>query len=151
MGRLPETYNGRKIQKRIPYTMFAEVAIAVSTNGTAFSDSSFLHTVDKPLEIHRVAIHATAVDGSDIPTTAMTPNTQTFGRVDIRDTSANERLTKSVTRVENLVDNNTKFWEWDDPYTIEFQQGFTITGDNQNAGTRMRIQIAFHGFLLKLG
>lgn len=149
MGVLRDKYNGRAITKRIPYVMFAQANIAVATNGSAFADSSFLHTIDKPFEIHRVSIYATAVDGSDVPTTAMTPNTQTFGRLDILDTAANERLTKAATRVENLVDNNTRFWELDDPYVIEYQQGFTISGDNQHASTRMRIQIAFIGFLLK--
>ena len=151
MGRLADKYNDRKILKRIPYVMFAQQVVAVSTSGTSFADSSFLHSVDKPFEVHRVSIHATAVDGSDIPTTAMTPNTATFARVDILDTAANERLTKSVARVENLVDTESDLWEWDEPYTIEYQQGFTITGDNQNASTRLRIQVAFHGFLLKLG
>lgn len=149
MGILRDKYNGRAVTKRIPYVMFAQLDIAVSTNGSAFADSSFLHTIDKPFEIHRVSVYATAVDSSNIPTTAMTPNTQTFARVDILDTAANERLTKAVTRVENLVDNNTRFWEFDDPYVIEYQQGFTITGDNQNASTRLRIQVAFIGFLLK--
>lgn len=151
MGRLKDTYNGRKIEKRIPYTMHADLNMAVSTSGNSFADSAFMHTVDKPFEVHRVSVHATAVDSSNVPTTALTtPNNQTFCRVDIQDTAGNERMTKSAQRVETLVNDQTKLWEWDDPYTIEYQQGFTVTGDNQNASTRFRIEMTFHGYLLKL-
>lgn len=151
MGRTPEKYNDRKILKRIPYVMFAQANLAVASSGTAFADSSFLHSVDKPFEIHRASIIATAVDASNVPTTAMTPNNATFCRLDILDTAANERLTKSVACVENIVDTETNFWYFDEPYTIEYQQGFTITADNQHATVRARVQVAFHGFLLKLG
>lgn len=150
MARLPDSYKGRRIEKRLPYVMFAQLNIAASTTGASFADSSFLHSTDKPFEVHRAAIHVTAVDGSDVPTTALTPNSETFARLDISDTGSNERLTKTATRVQNLVADNTKMLELDDPYVMEYQTGFVITGDNQHASTRIRIQVAFHGYLLKV-
>lgn len=151
MGRLASTYRNKAIVSRIPYTIHGELTVAAATSGTAFPDATFLHNVEKPFEIHEVHIHPVVLDGSGVPLAELNAGNDQFCRLQFQDTAANEFLTKTSTRVSGLVRDNTRAWDWTEPYTLESKSGFQITADNTAAANSMRIQITFIGYLLKLG
>jgi hypothetical protein len=130
MGRLPLMFAGRQITFRVPYSMHGELTVPPSNNGFAYPVGTFLHNVDKPFEIHRMIPRVT---GLAADSTVLEPQPDTLEkriRLNIADTSKNERLTKTSSLIENLITANRRTWEWEDPYTIVRSEGFEITVDS---------------------
>jgi hypothetical protein len=122
-------FAGRDITFRIPYNLYSEMDVLASTNGNVFPEASFLHNVDKPLEMHRWLIRLTALDESS---NIMEPQPETLEKrvkMRIQDVSKNENMTKSATTVETLQTANAKTWEYDEPYTFVRSEGFQVQVD----------------------
>lgn len=151
MGRLASTYRNRQIVARIPYTIHGELTVAASTSGSSFPEATFLHNVEKPFEIHGIRVHVVMLNGSSVPIFETDAGNDQFARLTISDTAANESLTKVAQRVSGLVEDNSKTWNLEEPYTIESKTGLQITADNTSASNSMRIQVTLVGYLLKLG
>jgi len=134
MSRLPLQFAGKDISFRIPYSMAAELAVPPSTFGTVFPEASFLNSIDKPLEVHRVFINL-AAQGQ--PTgysflTILDPQPTTLDqriRISITDFSKNEKFMKAPTIVAALLNQLTGAWELEEPYTIVRSEGFQVQID----------------------
>jgi hypothetical protein len=130
-GHVPAEFADQTIKFRIPYTMYAEVVVNPSTNGQFFPEGSFLHSLDKPLEVWRMRCILTARDNSATPV-VFEPQPATLGRrirLSVRDLSKNEPLTSDPSMVDALQTSNFETWEWDVPYTITRQEGFVVQAD----------------------
>lgn len=169
MGRLPPRFAGRDITFRIPYTMPGELDLEPEKNGVVFPEATFLHNVDKPFEIHRLIVRLTALNEDDegnFLVQEVQPDTLSR-RVSMRvtDFSKNENLTKSATKVSQLLALNTGFWEWEEPYTLVRSEGFQVQIDTGLFPTvcvpgpdcgeliavetaKVRVEIGFQGFLV---
>lgn len=172
MGRLPTRYANKEIKFRIPYTIPGEVVMAGAAQGILFPDSTFLHNVDKPFEIHRVLVDiipmtdaATPLPPSPVFLGAI-PNLpellRNYVRIRVQDTSKNEMFTKAAQLVSDLVRDNTGCWEWEEPYTVVRSEGLTINVDSiipggtfsitvgavTTAFPNLRVAITLEGFLL---
>lgn len=146
--RLPFRYAGKKIGFRIPFNMYAELLIPIDAEGNVagslpfsgqFPEGSALHNVDKPFEIHRFIPRITLVH-SVISNGLVTQDQVILGqgpvsgwekavRLRIQDTSKNENLTKTAMTIEDMVADDTRAWEWEDPYTIVRSEGFLVEVD----------------------
>ena len=158
MGRLPAKFAGETITFRVPYSMPGELVVTSQQQGVQFPEATFLHNVDKPFEIHRVHLDTTGEDDSSPPLILNPPlaDTNKLVRVNIRDTSKNETLTKAAHLLNTLVLANTGTWEWDDPYTLVRSEGFQVSVDaqaftNYQALTSLRVEVTFQGFLIVIG
>lgn len=133
---LPTHFAGKPITYRIPYSMHGEQLVDLGTLPTSvqFPEATFLHNVDKPFEIHRMVPRITCMSHDDQANTdsVIYPQPQIGSgleravRLNIQDNSNNENLTKVSDTIENLTPNNSRVWEWKDPYTIIRSQGFQI-------------------------
>ena len=158
MGRLPDSWAGRKITMRIPYEMAGELSLTTLQAGVQFPDATFLHNVDKPFEVHRVKPFITALDAGSLPV-ASQPAQQTLlalVRARVADLGKNELMTKAPTLLALLTKGDAEqTWEWAEPYTIVRSESFQVVLDALSlanfagAGiTRLSVGIAFQGFLL---
>jgi hypothetical protein len=139
MGRLPTHFADQRIKFRIPYTMPGELVLGLSATGVLFPDSTFLHNVDKPFEVHRVVVNTYPFDDGTPPDPldplfcGQIPDHEkilrNFVRTRIQDTSKNELMNKSAQLLSTLVKDNSATWEWEDPYTIVRSEGFTVSAD----------------------
>lgn len=169
--RLPSQFAGKPILFRIPFTMRGEVLVPNATIGVPFPDAVFLHTVDKPFEIHRMKATIMPFNNAT-PSVVVSPATLVvqaqdlrtiladYVRLEIVDQSKNEKLTRNPTLVESLVDNEARTWEWEDPYTIVRAEGFQVTADNlapaafalvggaAETVANLSIRLSFQGYLL---
>ena len=155
MGRLPAKFADKVITFRVPYSQPGELTVTASQQGIQFPESTFLHNIDKPFEIHRMLVRTTAFDGSTPPAIV---NPQPIGnildkviRLRIVDTSKNENLTKAAHLIATLLTDNRRTWEWEDPYTLVRSEGLQIAVDAQVffAGTvNVRVEISFQGYLV---
>jgi hypothetical protein len=154
MGRLPLQFAGKDITFRVPYEIPGELQLAASAQANQFPEATFLHNVEKPFEIHRVIIRTSALDNSDPPVvlTAQPTILDKLVRVQIRDTSKNEALTKAAQLIDTMLKANERTWEWEDPYTIVRSEGFEIsasTDANYPDGTTLiRLEITLQGYLI---
>lgn len=170
MGRLRDTFAGRPVTFRVPYTMSGELTVTNGQVGVQFPEATFLENTDKPFEVHRVIVRLTPFDDSATPVIlspvfiGAVPDLMTilqkYVRVRIRDFSKNENLTKAAQLVGTLEKQNELTWEWEDPYTLVRSEGFEVTCDNnlttfgitvgnttKNVGA-LRFEVAFEGFLI---
>lgn len=130
-GHVPTDFADQLIKFRIPYTMYAELSVAPSLNGQFFPEGSFLHSLDKPLEVWRMRAILTARNASS-PPIVFEPQPATLGRrirLSVRDLSKNEPLTSDPSMVDGLQTSNFETWEWDVPYTMTRQEGFVVQAD----------------------
>lgn len=157
MGRLPDTWAGRKITMRVPQIISGELTLAGSVSGQQFPDATFLHNVDKPFEIHRVIPRITGVDanGAVVATQPAQETLQSLVRLRVIDFSKNENLTKASTLMKLFTKGTSEqTWEWAEPYYLVRSEGFQILVDTQAIPvfnpviTLLRIEIAFQGFLV---
>lgn len=157
MGRLPDSFAGRKITFRVPYTQAGELTLAGNVSGMQFPDATFLHSVDKPFEIHRMIPRITGLDdnGAVVATQPDQQTLQSLVRLRIIDFSKNEQLTKASTLMKLFTKGTSEqTWEWAEPYTLVRSEGLQILADTQAIPvfnptvTRLRIEIAFQGFLI---
>lgn len=169
--RLPSHFAGRPIAFRVPYHMPGELVVANNTAGVPFPDATFLHTVDKPFEIHRVIARVTPMT-NETPPAVVSPVSlvvqqqslqeilESYVRLRIQDTSKNENLTKNPSLMGGLSPKSTRVWEWEDPYTLVRAEGFAVTVDNlapnnfvidavvDQTCNNLRIELAFQGYLI---
>ncbi len=135
MGRLPDSWAGRKITMRIPYEMPGELPLTTGQVGQQFPDATFLHNVDKPFEIHRVKpfVIALDTDGNVINPQLDQQTLQSLLRVRISDLGKNELMTKSPTAVPLLTKGTSEqTWEWAEPYTIVRSESLQLVADAQS-------------------
>lgn len=151
-GLIPATFADQIIKFRLPYSMPGELDVAANTTGTQFNANTFLHNIDKPIEIHRVHFELIGIlDG-----TILEPQPTTLDlrvRVTLLDTSKNEVLTKNPHLIRTIQKLNEHTWEWEVPYTLTRQEGITITVDTLAfpAGTNtIRVAASFQGYLIVL-
>ena len=156
MGRLPDSWAGRKITMRIPYEMPGELPLTSNQPGQQFPDATFLHNVDKPFEVHRAKPFITALDsnGNVINPQPDQVTLQALVRVRISDLGKNELMTKSPIVVA-LIPKGTseQTWEWAEPYTIVRAESFQLVADalaftNFEGLVTLRFAWKFEGFLL---
>jgi hypothetical protein len=140
MERLPDTYAGKEIRFRIPYSMPGELQLDAESQGVQFPEATFLHNVEKPFEIHRAIIRLTALDDSTPPVILA---------------SKNEVLTKNAQLIDSLLKANEETWEWYEPYTLVRSEGFQVSCDTDatypEGTTYIRAEITFQGYLIVIG
>lgn len=160
MGRLAQTWAGRYITQRIPYTMSGELIRGSGVTGAVFPDATFLQNVDMPFEIHRMKPSVSGLDaGNDLVATQPAQETLlALVRAKIDRIGGTVTLTKAPTLLRQLVKGSSELtWEFAEPDTIVRQEGYAITVDTlaipvfMDPVTNLRIEIAFQGFLLQLG
>ena len=156
MGRLPEFWAGRKITARIPYEMAGEISLTTAQTGVQFPDATFLHSIDKPFEIHRCKPWVTMLDNTGA---IMEPQfdqltLQSAIKLRIHDNGINEQMTKAPTVLPLLTKGTAEStWEFAEPRTIVRAENFQLTADAQ-AYTNftdvitLRFAWMFQGFLL---
>lgn len=157
MGRLPDTFAGRRITFRIPYVMSAELTLLQGDTGLQFPEASFLINSDKPFEIHRCVPRMTGLTATAVVMTAQPAAglLERLTRIRIYDFSKNENLTKNAQLLSTLVKADEMTWEWTEPYTLVRSEGFQVSADNLATaavvgGTydRSRLELSFEGFLI---
>jgi len=170
MGRMPTKFADQTIKFRIPFTMPGEAVVLNQTTGQLFPDSTYLHNVDKPFEIHRVVIEIAPMDDAATPLLLTPPFfgaiidhakiLRNYVRLRMQDTSKNEFMTKAAQLVSTLTRENTAAWEWEEPYTIVRAEGFTnqvdnicedytvIVGQEEVTVANLKIAITYEGFLI---
>jgi hypothetical protein len=156
MGRLPDSWAGRKITMRIPYEMAGEVPMTTAQVGQQFPDATFLHNVDKPFEIHRCKPFCIALDtnGDVLDNQPDQVVLQSLLRVRISDLGKNELMTKAPTALPLLTKGTAEqTWEWAEPYTIVRAESFQIVVDalaftNFSDLVTLRLAWMFQGFLI---
>jgi hypothetical protein len=170
MGRLPTQFAGKLITFRIPYTLPGELLVTNGAVGIQFPDATFLHNVEKPVEVHRMTVRITPFDNAT-PAAQLTPAfvgaipslmniLEKYVRIRVSDTSKNEFLTKNAQLVDGISPQNEKVWNWAEPYTMVRSEGFQIAVDNILANFpitvgnttvtvgALRIEVTFEGFLI---
>lgn len=165
LGSLPATFADQLIKFRIPYTMAGELVTGADTTAVQFNEATFLHTIDKPFEVHQMHIELTglAADNSIPDTQPLTLDR--LVRLRMEDTAKNEKITKNPTLVSVMRDALTHLWCWEVPYTFTRQEGFTISVDTDDLPTicvpnatcdasdpliitQVRTEISFQGYLI---
>jgi len=169
MGRLPQSFGGRKITYRIPYAMYGKLnyladSAALVSQPVDFPSPTFQHNVDKPFEIHRMIPRGfPVVVGTNVYGSA--PYEEVGGVVGVdedflytvtcrvKDISRDQYLMKDATPIANLTKGDEQTWEFSDPLYLERSEGLIITIDRSlrtaaaNAAL-LSVQIAFEGFLV---
>lgn len=148
--RLPTHWAGRRIVMRVPYLMPGEVTVAAQGNGD-FDSGDFLHSTDKPFEIHDVIGHAAQLTNA-IPVADPAPDIGEFWRVTIEDFTKNQVVTKAAALARTVFDADSFVWRWRAPYVLLNSEGFRVNVQNIIAagGASIRAAVAFRGFLLVL-
>ena len=169
-GIVPETFADQLIKFRIPYVMAAELVTPADSTAIAFNEAAFLHTIDKPFEVHQAHFELTGlgtVEGADFMPDVQPMTLDRRVRLRIEDSAKNERITKSPTLVSTIRDALTHLWEWEVPYTFTRQEGFVIAVDTAALPTicvpaddctesvaftitKVRTEISFEGYLVVL-
>ena len=126
MGRLPLQFGDRTITFREPTLMSAFIDIGPNEK-QVFPDASFAANSDKPREYHRLKITLTALDGNHDVLDPQPERKQLAQRVSVMltDNEIEQNMTKAATPVEDILNDQTHTWEWDEPRTLtkggEFQ------------------------------
>ena len=157
MGRLAESFAGRKVSMRIPWVMAGEITLAGSTSGQQYPDATFNHNIDKPGEFHRMIPRITGVDanGAVVATQPDQQILQSLVRIRIVDFSKNENFTKSSTLLKLFTKGTSEqTWEFAEPYYLVRGEGLQILVDTQAIPVfnpviaQLRIELCFQGFLV---
>lgn len=157
MGMLPATWADRRISFRVPYNMAGELTLAGSVSGQQYPDATFLHSIDKPFEIHRLIPRITGVDsnGAVVATQPDQDLLQSLVRLRINDFSKNEQLTKASTLMKLLTKGSSeRTWEFAMPYYLTRSEGLQVLVDTQAIPVfnpvvnQLRIELNFQGFLV---
>ncbi len=168
MGKLPDTFAGRKIVSRSPFTMEAVgTEIIIFQDGITpalvmaqLSVPALANQLDKPFEIHRMIVSA-------VPSSQGYPFTATplvafqalqFVGLLITDPVTQQPLVGSqreAVAMGALVRGPTDFsWEWADPFYLPASRGLlaeTTIRQAAPAGTATRNvtpRVAFQGYLV---
>lgn len=155
MGRLPDTFEDRKITQRVPYVMFGFVDITSSQAGVQFPSATFMHNSDKPFEIHRVIPRVPTVSTAEDTVGIISgPFGDEFISCRIFDFGRNQELMKASTPILNLIKSTAQHtWEWAEPYYLKKSQGFIVSIDStvfNDSESSLRVAAAFQGYLISL-
>jgi hypothetical protein len=159
MGRLPDTFAGKKIYYRQPYEVAGDIGVTTGLLNQLFPDATFQNATDKPFEIHRVIPYVVALDAGGLPILAQPDQglLQALIRLYITDLAKDAPLTKVPTLVSSLVKGSSeRTWEWAEPYYLAKSEQFQVTINTQafpagfaGAGiTSLRVYITFEGFFV---
>lgn len=172
-GLIPTDWADQIIKFRIPYSMPGELVVEADATAEQFNEATFLHVIDKPFEIHRMHVALTGLNVVEADVTILDPQPTTLDRrvrLRMEDTAKNQVVFKSPHLVSTLQKLNEQTWEWEVPYTIGKQEGFTISVDTDVllsicqiddadptcatsvlvAVNRVRVEIALQGYLIVL-
>lgn len=159
MGRLPSQWAGKVINDRFPYAMVGELTLSAGAVATQFPDSTFLHSIDKPFEVHRVIPRVVANDSSSVPLTPQ-PDQDLLAelvRIFITNLGINQPMMKATSRVIALTKGSAeRTWEWAEPQTLERGQEFQVTATPLatfpavSSLSTITVILAFEGFLLQV-
>jgi hypothetical protein len=169
MGRLPDTFAGRKITLRVPFTMPGELILAGNASGVQFPDATFTNNADMPFEAHRMIPRVIGLDGANnVQPNQMNEETlQNLIRLRINDFGKNVIMSKNPALIDLLVKGTSeRTWEWADPYYLVRSEGFQVVTDSLtlpvwdgaqiptappvNPLANLRIGVSFQGFLLQV-
>jgi hypothetical protein len=152
---LPAEYKGKRVTKRMPYTMPGDLQVNPQAGPVLFSAGQFLHNVDFVFEATKFVPNVTALDGSFIP--IADPNIGSLFRwvlMQIKVIGLEQVINKSPQRLSSLLDKDTFEWAFEAPIYIEKSQGFDVAVTNQipsaSAAGGIRFEAAFIGSLLIL-
>lgn len=161
MGRLPATWAERVIMDRVPYEMSGELILPSadgSTTGVQFPDATFMNSVDKPFEIHRMIPRIIGLGATNITFSPQPDQEELASLVRLRmtDLGLDQVLTKNATLVSLLTKGSSeRTWEFADPHYLTRSNLIQIVCDMLTLPavydddiTKLRISIAFQGFLL---
>lgn len=164
MGRLPDTFAGKKITQRTPYEMTGELIVAPSTANAPFPGGTFLLNIDTPFEVHRVkpwivgvssAVGATPVVVATQPPQEMLASLM---RINIARIGGTIKWMKTSTLVAALPKGTSEWtWELAEPDTIVRQEGYEVSVESlampvfSPVLTNLWITVKFEGFQLQLG
>jgi hypothetical protein len=130
-GLVPSTFADRWIKFRIPYSMPAEQVVLANQSNIAFPADVFKLDTDKPMEVWRMTVRLTAqsVDAVPFIYEPQPASLNKHVRLRILDTAYESRMTKAMHLVDTLQADDSLTWEWEVPYTIVNNQGFTVEVD----------------------
>lgn len=165
MGRLPDSFAGKKITQRIPYEMTGELVVAPSTSNAPFPGGPFLLNVDMPFEVHRVKTWivgvSNAVSASAIAVVATQPPQEVLSslvRMNIARIGGTIKWMKTSTLVAAMPKGTSEWtWELADPDTIVRQEGYEVSIETlampvfDPVLTNFWVIVKFEGFQLQLG
>jgi len=145
----------RRIVRRIPHTMFAEVTVAAATSGQSFNSGDLEHAMSEPFEIHRLYFNVTTLDSGAIPQADPNIGKREFVKVTVELTGGSKKMTHSAHRLSDFGSADSRVWDWEEPLVLDRSEGFSITADNSLAASAaaggVRVEASFYGYLLVLG
>ncbi len=161
MGRLPATWGERVIMDRVPYEMSGELILPTAdstTAGVQFPDATFMNTVDKPFEIHRMIPRVMGLGATNILFSPQPDQEELASLVRLRmtDLGLDQVLTKNPTLISLLTKGSSeRTWEFADPHYLTRSNLIQVVCDMLSLPTafasnitKLRIGISFQGFLL---
>ncbi len=121
MGRLPATWAGRIINQRVPYELYGEIALTSAAQGLQFPDATFMNSVDKPFEVHRMIPRVYSRDSSRVLLSPQSAQSLLSALVKLRisDLGLNQDITKAPSRIDTLTKGDSeRTWEFADPHYL---------------------------------
>lgn len=118
MGRLPAEWAGRRITARFPYVMDGELTLTPTQTGVQFPEATFMHSTDKPFEIHRMIPRLYSMSDAGVLNITQPDQDELAGlmRLTINNLGLNQLITKTPTLVGLLTKGSSeRTWEWADP------------------------------------
>lgn len=160
MGRLPTQWAGKVITDRFPYNMSAELTLTSNSPATQFPDSAFLHSLDKPFEVHRLIprVVANADGGVMLPEQPDQETLAALIRIFITNLGITQTMMKAATRLNALVKGSSeRTWEFAEPQVLQRGQEFQTTAQSltfpvftPTAAGSLTVILDFQGFLLQV-
>lgn len=152
---LTSQFAGKKIARRTPYFMQADLVVPASTNGRSFDPSSFLNNQEFPFEVVCMVMQITTLDSSAVP--QVDPNIGSLYRyvqMTMKLQGVARDMTKGNTRLSaTLPDVNSRVVDFAAPLYLEKSEGFDIAISNAitsaSAAGGIRMEIGFEGSLIE--
>jgi hypothetical protein len=157
MGRLPATWASRVITDRIPYELSGEITMTSAQTGLQYPDATFMNTVDKPFEVHRMKpVIVGQLNGTMFSPQPDQEEMLSLVRARITDLGLNQEITKNPTLLSLLVKGSSeRTWEFADPHYLTRSNLLQIVLDAlafpasfADEVNQLKVCIAFQGFLL---
>lgn len=160
MGRISNQWAGQVITDRFPYNMSAELTLVSGQAATQFPDSAFLHSLDKPFEVHRLIPRVVANDGANVllPSQPDQETLQALVRLFILNLGITQTMMKAATRLNALTKGSSeRTWEFAEPQVLQRGQEFQCTAQaltfpvfTPAAASSITVILDFQGFLLQV-